>query len=47
MKLCCGTIMNATGSGTGQYYICSKCRNIQYPLTINKDENVSIQSKGK
>ena len=47
MKLCCGTIMNTTGSGTGHYYICSKCGSIQYPLKINKNENVSVQGKSK
>lgn len=47
MKLCCGTIMNTIGLGTGKYYICNKCGSMQYPLTINKEENVSIQGKGK
>jgi hypothetical protein len=47
MKICCANIMNTSGSGTGQYYVCSKCGNIQYPLKINKDENVPIQSKSE
>ena len=42
MRLCCGEIMNNIGSTSGQYYACIICGNIQYPIEINSDKDVSI-----